>query len=142
MNKKIIYIVAGFLLVAIDQLSKLLLVGFHKNFGFFSLNYTTNKGISFGLFQGSTIIISVISVIVLGLLYYYRKEFENKEIFLTLIVSGIIGNLIDRIFLGYVRDFFDLHWFPVFNVADSLMFIGVVGFIIAYIIAEKKKTNK
>ncbi len=145
--KKQYWFIIGFFLVLLDQASKILLTNIDVDYGFFALNYTINRGISFGLFQGSTVIISVISVIVLVLLYYYRKEFKGKEAYLTLIVAGIIGNLIDRVVLGYVRDFLDLKWWPVFNVADSLMFIGVFGLVITYVFLEskgkkEKKINK
>lgn len=138
MNKKYFFLIIGAILIIIDQITKVLLLNVNIDFGFFALKYIENTGISFGLFQGSTVIISFISVIVLGLLYYFRKEFKGNEIWLTLIVSGIIGNLIDRVFLGYVRDFFDLKWWPVFNVADSLMFIGVFGLLITHLLFELK----
>jgi len=93
------------------------------------------------LFQGSSIVIILISIIVLFFIWYFRKEFVKNEIFITLIASGIIGNLIDRIFNGYVFDFFNLKWWPVFNLADAMIFVGVLGFIIATIIQERKKSK-
>lgn len=138
MKKEYLMIIFGIILIFADQITKVLFLDVNKDFGIFALRYVENTGISFGLFQGSSLIIIFISVIILGLLYYFKKEFLGKEVFLTLIVSGIIGNLIDRVFLGHVRDFLDLKWWPIFNVADSLMFLGVIGLAVIIVIEHFK----
>ena len=127
------------LLIILDQLSKYIFRNTSIDFGFIALTPTRNTGISFGLFQGTTILISVISIIVLAALYYFRKEFKGKEIYVSLISAGIIGNLIDRIVNGYVFDFLNLKWWPVFNLADSFIFIGVILYIISVLAHEKKQ---
>ncbi|MCF7866290.1 signal peptidase II [Candidatus Woesearchaeota archaeon] len=117
-------------LLAIDQITKHILKNVSEDFGFLAITFVKNTGVSFGMLQGSNTIIILISIIFLGLLYYYRKEFEKNEIFAILIITGILGNLIDRIFIGYVIDFINLKWWPVFNFADAFIFIGVFGFVI------------
>lgn len=140
-NKWILFSGMGVVLIILDQLVKHFLRTVNIDYGFFALTPTRNTGISFGLFQGSSTLIIIISIIVLFFIWYFRKEFEKNEIFITLIASGIIGNLIDRIFNGYVFDFFNLKWWPVFNLADAMIFVSVVGFIIATIIHEFKKDS-
>lgn len=142
MKKELKYILLGVLILIFDQVTKHILKSANYDYGWIAIRGTTNTGISFGLFQGSTVIVSIISVILIGALVYYKKEFEGKEIFLTLILAGIIGNLIDRVFLGHVIDFIDLKWWPVFNVADSSLFIGVFGTIILVIIEQIQKSSK
>jgi len=145
MDKKYLLIILGFFLVLLDQVTKFFMKNVKLDLRFFQFNFVTNTGISFGLFKGSSLVIIIISCAVLVALYYFREEFKGKNIYLTLIVSGIFGNLIDRLFLGSVRDFIDFRWWPIFNVADSLLFIVVFGIIITSIIElfkEKKVTSK
>jgi signal peptidase II len=94
---------------------------------------------SFGLMQGRVIIMIIISVLFLGLLWYFRKEFRDCQFSLMLLATGTIGNLIDRVFRGYVIDFFDLGWFPVFNLSDAMITLGTIGIIYAFLIDLKKE---
>ena len=93
-----------------------------------------NTGIAFGFFKDMGIVFIIVPIIAIILLvfnlYYYR---QNKEVIsrtyilaFSLILGGAIGNLIDRIFYGYVIDFIDLRVWPVFNIADSAITIGAV----------------
>ena len=82
----------------------------------------------------------------LFLLFNYIKDFkENKRniVAFSFIFGGILGNLCDRLFLGYVRDFLSFkvfgYFFPVFNIGDSLIVIGVILLLIAIIKGEDKK---
>lgn len=134
-------VVIGIVLVVLDQVTKVLFQNSNYDLGVFLIRGTTNTGISFGMFQNTSIYVATISVFVLVLLYIFRKEFKNYEAFLMLIIAGIIGNLFDRVLLGYVIDFIDLVWWPVFNIADSLIFIGVFGYIIKQIIVSLKKKD-
>jgi len=97
------------------------------------ITYVQNTGSAFGLFQNTVGILIWFSLIVLGLLFY----FYDKMNFIprTLIIAGVIGNLLDRIFLKYVVDFVDFRIWPAFNVADSCLSIGVILLII-YIIKK------
>jgi len=95
-----------------------------------------NTGIAFGLFKDQGIVFIIIPIIAVVLLifniFYYRNNKELSRTYLfgfSLILGGAIGNLIDRITVGYVIDFIDLRIWPVFNIADSAITIG--AFIIA-----------
>lgn len=121
-----------FILVLLDQITKV----FFKNKSFLIFNYTTNTGAAFSLFQNQNLFLIITSIIILIFLIYLYKKYSKIQIYLSLIIAGTIGNLIDRIFLGYVRDFVDLRVWPVFNIADSLGVIGVL-FIMYSIIKNK-----
>jgi signal peptidase II len=81
------------------------------------------------MLQGTTAIMIVASLIFLGLLWWFRKEFETCKLCFLFLFVGALGNLIDRTFRGYVVDFIDLGWFPVFNISDALITFGAVGVI-------------
>jgi signal peptidase II len=122
------YVTAGILIL--DQLSKLLVRQLDSAItlipGFLSINLVMNTGAGFGLFQGQRWLLTWISVMVVGLiLYYYDRIPERERIPFALILGGALGNLIDRLLLGYVVDFIDLSFWPAFNIADSALTIGV-----------------
>ncbi|MCQ2789241.1 MAG: signal peptidase II, partial [bacterium] len=98
-----------------------------------------NTGAAFSILQGATNLLIIFSIIVLILIIFYViRNLENiskKAIFLfSMLGAGVVGNLYERIFLGYVRDFFDLTFldFPIFNVSD--IFISVSVFCIILLI--------
>jgi signal peptidase II len=100
----------------------------------FSFTYTTNTGAAFGLFPNQGVLFVVIAFFVItAIIYYYRHlpaGYRMVRIALGLQLGGALGNLIDRLRQGYVVDFIDLnfwpmHNWPVFNVADSAVVIGV-----------------
>lgn len=114
---------------------------------FINLLYVKNTGAAFSIMQNSTLFLIILSVIALSLIIYYiLKNIEilsAKELFcVAFLVSGITGNLYERIAFGYVRDFFELAFinFPVFNISD--MFINVGVFAIILLILFTKKTIK
>lgn len=101
------------------------------------LSFTTihNTGIAFGLFQGYGWIFTFVSiVIIVGLIYYYPKISEAwfPKLSYTFIISGAIGNLVDRIVFGTVTDFISFSFWPAFNVADTAITLGVIGLLIHY----------
>lgn len=107
-----------------------------------------NTGIAFGLFQnGNTLFIILAILVSIGILYYFPKV-SHEEGFLrfamALQLGGAVGNMIDRIRQGYVTDFVSLGTFPVFNVADSSISIGVVVLLVGvwYMDMKNKKTQK
>ena len=95
------------------------------------LTYVQNRGAAFGLFQDQTYFFVVVGVVVVGaIVASYRYIPEPSwllNVSLGLQMGGAIGNLIDRIRVGYVVDFIDLTFWPVFNIADSAISVGVVG---------------
>ncbi len=149
--KWFIYVVG---LVYIDQLTKYLVKTNFKLYEtkqilpFLALTYTTNTGIVFGWFQTkyANILFSFVIIIILSILIVSSKNFVKEfggigKISLCLIISGGLGNLVDRIFFGKVVDFIDLQWnykniWPVFNLADSYVFIGIWLLIIKYFLKK------
>ena len=119
--------------------------------GFIRIIHITNTGSAFGAFQGYALALAIIGIIGLFVLswlgifiYRHYPRFVNipNRIALGLILGGDIGNLIDRMrFAGRVTDFIDPRFFPVFNVADSAITIGVILVIYA-ILREMIRENK
>ncbi len=115
-----------------------------------SLVYVENRGAAFGMFQNSIWIFTIITFVIMGIFIYLiiSKKFEGK-LFLTattLIIGGGIGNLIDRIFRGFVVDYFAVSFFPpVCNLADYCITIGAALFVISLLFSgnsnEKKLTK-
>jgi signal peptidase II len=133
-------------IVAIDRVSKYYIlkklspyqsIPIIKNVFHLSLVY--NTGVAFGIFKGNNFIFIIVSFLLLLLLIRYLKDKEtqrNFKIALVLIISGAIGNLIDRISLGYVVDFLDLRIWPVFNIADTSISLGLI--LIVYSLLRRK----
>lgn len=103
--------------------------------GIFSLSYVENRGAAFGIFKNNKLILVVFTSIVTFLMLYYLFKNKNMnkyiKISIILIIGGALGNLIDRIFLGYVVDFLHLYIegifdFPVFNFADISIVFGTI----------------
>jgi signal peptidase II len=116
------FLLIAFFVVLLDQITKVLF----ENVDYGILNYVENTGAAFGLFKGNVLILSIISVFVIFLLLYYFFKYPSLYLPLGFLLGGATGNLIDRVFLGFVRDFIDLKVWPIFNVADSFNVIGVV----------------
>jgi signal peptidase II len=141
------------LIVVLDQLTKFIV---HSTMNLYDsiqvvpylLNFTyiRNEGIAFGIyFQGAETIFIVLPILITIYLFYLLKseEFQDKfsQIALFLIIAGAVGNIIDRIFRGYVVDFIDfhligMHWY-VFNIADSSVTIGLIFLLYSSIIINK-----
>lgn len=112
---------------------------------FLALNYVKNFGMAWSILSGQTILLSLIAAFaIIAMIYYllYKKQLGFKKIAIECMLAGAIGNLLDRLFLGYVRDFIDVNIFgydfPIFNVADCALSIGV---IILFIIEYKEERN-
>ncbi len=141
MNKKVIFVT--FFALLIDQISKILISNFVVNKiviinNFFQINYVQNTGAAWSIFQGKQILLIIISILFLIMIYKYSNNFKNNKkniIAFGLLYGGILGNLIDRIIHGYVIDFLDFKIFnydyPVFNMADTFIVIGIILMIIA-----------
>ncbi|MEW5985916.1 MAG: signal peptidase II [Chloroflexota bacterium] len=142
--QSILFIVAG-LVITIDHLTKLLVEAwlplnttwapFPALGDYFRLTHTSNTGAAFGLFPGGSPVFAAVAVGValFILVYNYRLEAGHTllRVALGLQLGGAMGNLIDRLRLGHVTDFFDFGPWPVFNVADLAVVTGVVllGFL-------------
>ena len=141
----IIFGLTALLIVVADQLSKLwirssLAIGESLfEVGFFRLTRVHNSGAAFGLFQGQSFLLTIIASVGVAALLLYAFLFHHKFPFLEnrlgklalgLVLGGTVGNLIDRIHLGYVTDFIDFNFWPAFNIADSAIVVGII--ILAY----------
>ncbi len=119
-----------------DQFTKFLVrafLPFRDSFpadGFFRLTHTHNTGSAFGLFQGHNfplILVAIFGIGVLVLVYYSQRQRTNLlRTSIALQIGGAFGNLIDRVRLGHVTDFLDVGPWPVFNIADSSIVVGLV----------------
>ena len=134
-------IITSFLVILLDQLTKY----FFKNktiliTDFFKINYVENTGAAFGMLKGFNPLFIIISVIVIILMLKYYKEIKKEKAYTHLafgfLLGGTIGNLIDRIILGYVRDFINFSFWPTFNFADTFSTIAVI--ILVFHILIKK----
>ncbi|HFS5213501.1 TPA: signal peptidase II [Streptococcus pyogenes] len=141
--KKRLFVLSLILLVALDQLSKFWIVshialGEVKSFipGIVSLTYLQNNGAAFSILQDQQWFFVVITVLVIGYAIYYLATHPHlniwKQLALLLIISGGIGNFIDRLRLAYVIDMVHLDFvdFAIFNVADSYLTVGVILLVI------------
>lgn len=139
----LIIIVLG---LSLDRLSKIWAISSLKgNEGiviiknFFGLDYLENRGAAFGMLQNHKwlfiIITSIVVLIMLVYLYKTKPTFKLTYISMAMIMSGAIGNLIDRVYYSYVVDFIlvhykDVYYFPTFNVADMLVCVGTFFLLI------------
>ena len=145
----IIGIILFVLLVLADQLTKLYALNVVKKEGyveviknFYHLVYVENRGAAFGIMQNKQWFFIIITIIVFAVFGYvlYKYKIEGKLFFAAavLILSGGFGNLIDRVFRGYVVDFLQFSFFnPVCNVADYYITIGAVLLVISVMFCKK-----
>jgi len=128
-------------LILVDQLTKIIvqLTNPSVDLKIFAITFVKNTGAIWGSFKDSNTAFIWISIMAIGLLVYFYDQIPDKaQVFLYLVLAGIIGNLIDRIFRGYVLDFIDFKFWPVFNFADSFICIGIIGMVI-FLLKEKEK---
>lgn len=129
----------------IDQVIKIIIESFlflHESIvvipHFFSLTYVRNDGAAFGLFSGNRIFFIFIAIFAVMVFYFWFLKNKTlhfwETITYSILLSGILGNLIDRIFRGYVVDYlsftFFSHSFPIFNFADICIVLATIGMIL------------
>jgi signal peptidase II len=116
---------------------------------FLSFLYIKNRGAAFGILQNKLYFLAAITiVVVIGIIYYifkFKPQWGMVRISLSLIISGALGNLVDRIVYGYVVDFIALHlgdiyYFPIFNIADILVVTGTM-LLTFYLLKEGKNES-
>lgn len=120
--------------------------------GFMDLTFVENRGVAFGMFSGQRwFILLLTGIIAVGLIWFYvtmpkKKEYFPLRVSLVLVLSGAVGNIIDRLFRGYVVDFFEFTFFdwPVFNVADIYVVAGVIllALMIVFVVKEEDLERK
>ena len=144
------------LVVALDQWTKWLVrtnVPLHESWLPESMNWLSpyarvlfiyNSGAAFGMFQNANLIFAIFAVLVIGAILYSYPQIEETDWPLQLAsglyLSGVLGNLIDRLTLGKVIDFISVGDFYIFNIADASINIAVVILLISFWISERKKS--
>lgn len=154
-----VYIAIIVLIPIITQVIRWFIESGVKNEGFitlipgvFSLNYSENRGVAFGLFQNGTLVFAITTsiVIVIATIILIKKYKKSKllSIALSLIIGGGLGNLFERIYLGYVVDYLSLSFFPpICNFADYCITAGTICLIVYllffsdFLKSDKKKLN-
>jgi signal peptidase II len=158
-SKYLILGVVSAIVLVLDQATKLFIdrtMDLHTSIpvlpDFFSITYIRNKGAAFGLLANSSfrlpffIMISIVAVVVIIAVFRkLRPEQQLTAVALALIFSGALGNLIDRVRLGEVIDFLDVHWYqhhwPAFNVADSAICVGVFLLACDMLLEERRQKS-
>jgi signal peptidase II len=155
LNKNLLYlIIITPLTVILDQVTKIfaennLVIGFRESVidGFFYFTLVYNRGAAWSILSGNRWFLVMVSfVATIGFIFYYFKRLNNSKMILllslSLIIGGTFGNLIDRTLYGQVIDFLDFiifsYNYPVFNLADTFLVIGMGLLIIAVYFEDKK----
>lgn len=162
----IVFLIASVAFIVLDQYTKYLTVknlnlGESANFikGLLDFTYIRNEGASFGMLQGRQLFFIIITIILLPVITYFYLKISsvintNKDnvrtsyfiwlkISVILIFSGAVGNFIDRVRLNYVIDFLDVKFmdFPIFNVADCYVTVGVVILFLLIILMKEQEID-
>ena len=162
-----LFMIAGVILV-LDQITKILVqysIPFESSYfapdrvtiieDFFYLVHIGNKGSAWGMFSEYSGVLTLLSFAVLLFIFCFRKQLElhrgTVQIAFGLLIGGILGNLIDRIRVGHVIDFIDIHFpftlpyilpfgrWPAFNIADSAIVVGMLFYLLLSLSDTKKK---
>lgn len=149
--------IIGIIVLAIDQLTKFL-VATQMSLGesipvigeYLKITSHRNSGAAWGMFEGRMLFFYIITVAVLVfLIYFYKTEAKNNllmQVGITLLMAGALGNFIDRLLFQEVVDFVDVliinYDFPIFNVADSALTVGVIILLIEVFITGRGKNKK
>ncbi len=115
---------------------------------FFSLTFVRNEGAAWSILTGyGWLLLAIAGVVTASVIWFFRsltEGYSERCFALILVLSGVVGNSIDRVWRGAVVDFFDFHWysqyrFPVFNVADIAICVGVGLFVLSTLLRPSKK---
>ena len=118
--------------------------------GFFYLVEHHNYGVAWSSFEHNVFIIYIVPLLAIGFFLYFFKSVDfKKKLFYSLsvsfMISGTLGNYIDRLFRGYVVDFLSFHFgsyvYPTFNIADSLLVVGVILFVVDLLFFDPKRKD-
>ncbi|WP_028777127.1 signal peptidase II [Shimazuella kribbensis] len=152
-----LFFLISILIIALDQLSKWWIVNHMELYqsisvisDFFYITSHRNRGAAFGILQNQTwLFIVVTSCVVIAIIVFMmkmKKETVLTKTALSFVLGGAIGNFLDRVRTGEVVDFFHFQFgayhFPIFNVADSAICVGVVLFLLANLLDAKKEQYK
>ena len=140
-KQEFIFAIIALSVVIFDQLTKFLIRHFQPiwDFKILTIQFIQNTGAGFGILQGKTLLLGIFSLIVIGIiLYSYNKIPKDKwmQYAFALFLGGAIGNMIDRLLIGYVTDFIYFNFWPAFNIADACLSIAAIGII--FLMLRKK----
>ena len=153
----LIFIVCAIALVLLDQCTKIVAVSNLKGKkslvlidGVLEFFYLENTGTAWGLMSGARTLFIILTVVIMAVLCYavikmpLTKRMLPLRVICTVMAAGAVGNFIDRLVLGYVRDFiyFSLIDFPIFNVADIYVTLSLIGFAIVIFFVYKEEEFK
>jgi len=139
-----------------DQISKLWIertylpgVGTTVIPGLFSLTRVHNTGVAFGMAQGNNLLTGILAFLILGLSAWVARgwDWERRwvQVVAGMVAGGAVGNLIDRMRLGYVLDFLDFHYagwsWPAFNLADSAISVGVTLLVLSWLVGRSPEAR-
>ena len=159
MHMWIVPVLIAAVLVGVDQWTKYWAVTQLKPVGnitvvegFLDFTFVENRGVAFGVFSGQKWLILVLTAaIIVFLLYFFVKmprtrEYQLVRAAMVPVLAGAVGNLLDRVFRGYVVDFFEITFisWPVFNMADIFVVTGVIALaiLILFVIKEEPKIER
>ena len=116
---------------------------------FFSITYSRNIGAAWSILSGGRIILILLGIVAINVIYFlciHNKKLSGKDqILYSLLIGGILGNLIDRVIYGYVIDYLDFNIFgykyPIFNLADIFIVVSVILIIIFSFIGKKNENS-
>lgn len=117
--------------------------------GFFSLTRVHNTGVAFGLAQGNNLLTGLLAAGILVWAAWMARSWDWNRRFVqgvtAMVAAGAVGNLIDRVRLGYVLDFFDFHFrgwsWPAFNIADACISVGVGLLVLSWLAGKSPEKN-
>jgi len=125
------------IVIVIDQLSKFVT-------GKMGMTMILNTGVSWGLVNNwdNRLLTFLIGICLIGLCFYLKNVFGRELIWWSFIIGGGLSNLIDRIYVGGVKDWIVVFiWFPWFNLADVFVSLGVMGLMVKYLLNRKDQVN-
>lgn len=127
----------AFIVVLLDQITKFFIENGWQLFesravieNVFHLTLVKNTGAAFGILQDKSWIFIIVTLLLFVFIFYFRHLFPQKtwwhKVALGFLIGGALGNFIDRVFRGYVIDFLDFQFWPVFNVADAAITVAII----------------
>jgi signal peptidase II len=140
----LLLLVVTLIVILADQISKALVVANLSLYeewapieslrSVFTFTYVQNTGAAFGILPDGGAFFVIVALIVIGIILYFYRQLPDStpliRVALGLQLGGALGNLLDRVRLGYVVDFFDFKFWPVFNIADSCVVVGAIALVI------------
>ena len=113
--------------------------------GFFRITYVWNTGSAFGLFTGHGEILTVVSLVAVALLIFFYRHAGQESLIVRMAIGlqlgGALGNIVDRFRLGHVTDFIDVGPWPIFNIADSSIVIGITVMVVYFLFTRELQVS-